>query len=513
MYKINPIFRIFRMGRIKIRKKAGMESFFVSLTPEIVNWSDMKQKITCLLPVGDATEILQIIHDLQTGSPVKEVITLEIKESLSHTGTLKKYSEKITTEYTLIYMQPRRLQWGAYALDRMLKVAEDTGAGLVYSDRYKIREDRLQAFPVIDYQKGSLRDDFDFGTALLYRTEMLKKAVAEMDQEYRFAALYDLRLNVSRLTHIFRISEFLYTEPEIDTRRSGEKIFDYVDPKNREVQIEMEAVCTHHLKKTGAWLQPEFREVSFSEDSFPVEATVVIPVRNREKTIEDAVRSVFQQQTDFAFNLIVVDNHSTDATTSILQRLAREDSRLIHVLPERNDLGIGGCWNEAIMHPQCGKFAVQLDSDDLYINDQVLTRIVLAFYEQQCAMVVGTYSMVNFRLESIPPGIIDHREWTPDNGRNNALRINGLGAPRAFYTPVLREIKIPNVSYGEDYAIGLAISRDYRIGRIYEPLYLCRRWEDNSDAALDVHKMNTYNLYKDKIRTFELIARLRKNGK
>jgi glycosyltransferase involved in cell wall biosynthesis len=318
-------------------------------------------------------------------------------------------------------------------------------------------------------------------------------------------------LKISKHNSLFHLREFLYTEQETDFRKSGEKIFDYVDPKNRQVQIEMEQACTRYLKDTGAWLKPEFTPVEFSKETFPVEATVVIPVRNREKTIEDAVRSVLMQATDFPMNLIVVDNHSTDKTTSILHEIALNDKRLIHLVPDRNDLGIGGCWNEAVMHPQCGKFAIQLDSDDLYIDKQVVQTIVDAFYEQNCAMIVGTYQMVNFDLKEIPPGIIDHREWTPDNGRNNALRINGLGAPRAFYTPVLREIKIPNTSYGEDYAVGLAVSRDYRIGRIYQPLYLCRRWEDNSDASLDINKMNLHNYYKDSIRTIELLARRKKN--
>jgi len=243
-----------------------------------------------------------------------------------------------------------------------------------------------------------------------------------------------------------------------------------------------------------------------------VEASVVIPVRNRALTIEDAVRSVFSQNTDFPFNLIVVDNHSTDGTTEILRKLAEEDARLVHLIPGRNDLGIGGCWTTAVMDPRCGKFAIQLDSDDLYIDDNVVQTVVDCFYAEKCAMVIGSYRMVNFKLEEIPPGIIDHKEWTPDNGPNNALRINGLGAPRAFHTPLLREIRIPNTSYGEDYAVGLRISREYKIGRIYEPLYLCRRWDDNSDAALDVVKMNNHNLYKDRLRTIELLARIALNS-
>jgi glycosyltransferase involved in cell wall biosynthesis len=324
-------------------------------------------------------------------------------------------------------------------------------------------------------------------------------------------------LNVSQIAEIIHINEYLYTEypsPVSCATSLGEKpAFAYVDPKNREVQIEMEAACTLYLKEIGAWLKPAFKKIVWEETAFPVEASVIIPVKNREKTIEEAVRSALLQKTGFPFNIIVVDNHSVDNTTAILRKIALEEERLIHITPSRNDLGIGGCWNEAITHPQCGKFAVQLDSDDLYANENVLSRMVEAFYEQNVAMVIGSYTMVNFNLEEIPPGIIDHREWTPDNGRNNALRINGLGAPRAFYTPLLRKIKLPDTNYGEDYATCLAISRDYQIGRIYEPLYLCRRWEDNSDANPDIHRMNTYNHYKDSLRTQELWARKNKRNR
>ncbi|MFZ4583389.1 MAG: glycosyltransferase family 2 protein, partial [Paludibacter sp.] len=299
----------------------------------------------------------------------------------------------------------------------------------------------------------------------------------------------------------------LYAEVETDTRKSGEKLFDYVDPKNRAVQIEMEAACTAHLKKIGAFLEPQFTQIEFDKGEFPVEASVIIPVRNRVKTIDDAIRSVLSQKTNFAFNLIVVDNFSNDGTSEIIEEIAKTDNRLIHIIPNRSDLGIGGCWNAGVDSPLCGKFAVQLDSDDIYENENTLQKIVDAFYAQNCAMVIGSYTMTNFKMETIPPGLIDHKEWTPENGRNNALRINGLGAPRAFYTPVLREIKVPNTSYGEDYALGLAISREYQIGRVYDSVYMCRRWDENSDAALDVVKMNGHNFYKDKIRTIELKAR------
>jgi len=482
-------------------------------------------KITCFLPYSSAENIKETVKELIHCSLIGDIFVISEETpkqalpegcklltagALQQTQTLKTITSTIETPYTLLYTQSLPLQLGAYAVERMLKVLADTDAGMLYADCYKIKEGERQVHPFIDYQEGSLRDDFDFGSLLLYKSSVLKQAVSEMNVDYQAAALYDLRLKITKTACLFHLPEFLYTELETDNRQSGEKQFDYVDPKNRQVQIEMEQVCTRYLKDIDAWLKPEFTQVEFSEKAFPVEATVVIPVRNRGKTIEDAVRSVLMQETDFSFNLIVVDNHSTDQTTSILKSIASTDDRLIHVIPERTDLGIGGCWNEAVMHKQCGKFAIQLDSDDLYMYKKVVQTIVAAFYEQDCAMIVGTYQMVNFKLEEIPPGIIDHREWTPDNGRNNALRINGLGAPRAFYTPVLREIKIPNTSYGEDYAIGLAISRDYRIGRIYEPLYLCRRWEDNSDASLDINKMNAHNFYKDKIRTIELLARKRK---
>ena len=473
-----------------------------------------RNKITFILPYVGNPESQDTAIFLLKNPCIANVITLQNEsDKFQQTAVWKHISPTLSSEYTMILLRPQQIRFGSYALERMTRVMDDTGAGMMYVDCYKIKEGKRQLHPFIDYMEGSLRDDFDFGSALMYRTSALKDAVEQMDTDYKYAALYDLRLKISESHRIFHLPEPLYTESEMDNRSSGEKQFDYVDPKNRDVQIEMEQTCTCHLKAIGGWLKPEFDEIRFTDEKFPVEATVVIPVRNREKTIKDAVLSVLSQQTDFSFNIIVVDNHSTDETTAILKNLSDADSRLIHVIPQRDDMGIGGCWNEAVMHTSCGKFAVQLDSDDLYIDEYVLSKIVKAFYEQQCAMVVGTYRMVDFNLNSIPPGIIDHKEWTPENGRNNALRINGLGAPRAFYTPVLREIKLPDTSYGEDYAVGLAISRNYQIGRIYEPLYLCRRWEDNSDASLDIDRTNRYNLYKDRIRTIELSARVKKNKK
>jgi len=470
-----------------------------------------KKNITCFILRSNEENEAKTVEELKKCEQTGNVF---IVHSLHQTVTWKTIASQIDTPYALFYTQTTPLQLGAYALERMLQVIADTDAGMVYADRYKIKEGVLQSHPAIDYQEGSLRDDFDFGSLLLFDSSVLKEAVNAMNVDYQSAALYDLRLKVSKRKPLFHLPEYLYTELETDFRRSGEKMFDYVDPKNRQVQIEMEQACTRYLKDIGAWLKPPdgrdgARPVStlFSDKIFSVEATVVIPVRNREKTIEDAVRSALMQETGFPMNVIVVDNHSTDKTTAILREIASTDKRLIHLIPDRNDLGIGGCWNEAILHLQCGKFAIQLDSDDLYIDKHVVQTIVDAFYGQNCAMIVGTYQMVDFDLKEIPPGIIDHKEWTPDNGRNNALRINGLGAPRAFYTPILRKIKIPNTSYGEDYAIGLAISRNYRIGRIYQPLYLCRRWEGNSDASLEINAMNTHNRYKDTIRTIELLAR------
>lgn len=487
----------------------------------------MSYSVDCYIVNGASENLNQTILSLKASPLVRQLFVIaaagetlpalpeDVKVlqagRITSTSVLRAIASSVQGAYTLLYTKPLPLRMGPWGIERMVQVASDTGAAMVYSDYYAVTGGTTQPTPVIDYQQGSLRDDFNFGSVMLYRSGELKVAIGDMESDYNYAALYDLRLAASRLGHLVRIPEFLYTEVEEDVRRSGEKQFDYVDPRNRAVQIEMEAACTRHLKEIGAWLKPEFTDVNLNEFTFPVEASVIIPVRNRAKTIEDAVRSVFSQQTPFSFNLIVVDNHSTDGTTTILQKLAAEDPRLVLILPERTDLGIGGCWTTAVMDERCGKYAVQLDSDDLYIDNNVLQRIVGCFRAEGCAMVVGSYRMVNFDLEEIPPGLIDHREWTPDNGRNNALRINGLGAPRAFYTPLLREIRIPNTSYGEDYAVGLRISRNYRIGRIYEPLYLCRRWDDNSDASLDIAKLNGHNLYKDRLRTIELRARMHLN--
>ncbi len=481
----------------------------------------MEKKITCFIPFSDRESIGFTASSLEYSGEVENIFVLisgdmapgfsgvSIIKSNGFTSTvsIKKMLAAAKTDFVLVYSKTFRLDLGKFALKRMIQVCEDTGAGMVYSDYYENKDNRLSLHPVIEYQEGSLRDDFNFGSMILYSASAFREAVSRMQTEYQYAGLYDLRLKLSQKHKLVRIPEVLYTEVESDTRKSGEKQFDYVDPRNRAVQIEMEKACTAHLKDVNAWLKPEFRKISFDAGQFDFEASVIIPVKNRVKTISEAIASVLSQQTLFKFNLIVIDNYSSDGTTEIVKSFADKDCRVVHIIPERKDMGIGGCWNEGVFSNQCGKFAIQLDSDDLYIDNNVITRIVEAFYNQQCAMVVGSYKMVNFNLEDIPPGLIDHKEWTPDNGRNNALRINGLGAPRAFYTPVLRSIRVPNVSYGEDYAVGLAISRYYQIGRILEPLYLCRRWDENSDAAIDVNKANTYNFYKDKIRTIEFLAR------
>lgn len=484
----------------------------------------MKTTINCFIPFVDAAQAEKTIQGLKSSNLVKDIYLLATENTavplqgcrilhvpaLNATTTMHTIAAHSDADYTLFYTKYTTLKLGMFALERMTRITEDSGAGMVYADHYQVSEGIQKNAPVIDYQFGSLRDDFNFGSVLLYKTSALQAAVARMKTNYQFAGLYDLRLKLSQKESLIHINEYLYSEVENDTRKSGEKIFDYVDPKNRGVQIEMEQACTEHLKEIGGYLAPTFKKIEFDAADFEYEASVIIPVRNRIRTIKDAIRSVLNQKTDFKFNLIVIDNHSTDGTTDAIREFASDD-RLIHILPERNDLGIGGCWNLGVHHDKCGKFAVQLDSDDVYKDENTLKTMVNAFYEQNCAMVVGTYMMTDFHMNMIAPGIIDHKEWTPENGRNNALRINGLGAPRAFYTPVLREIKVPNTSYGEDYALGLNFSRQYQIGRVYEVVYLCRRWDDNSDASLDIVKMNGHNLYKDRIRTWELQARIAMN--
>ncbi|MBO5053915.1 MAG: glycosyltransferase [Muribaculaceae bacterium] len=485
----------------------------------------MNHSINCFIPFADAAQAQATVEGLKQSALVSKIFLLatdpEAKpiegceliaiDSLNSSNTMKKIAEAAQGEYILLYTKYNNLVMGYFALDRFVRLAEDSKAGMLYADSYTVVEGKKTNSPVIDYQFGSLRDDFNFGSVLFFNAADFKKAAAGIDVHYDAAGLYDLRLRISRIAPIVHINEYLYSDVTIDNRKSGEKIFDYVDPKNRGVQIEMEKACTAHLKEIGGYLEPKFTEIDFNKGDFEYEASVIIPVRNRIRTIRDAIKSVLSQKTDFPFNLIVIDNHSTDGTTEAIDEF-KDDPRLVHIVPQRDDLGIGGCWNAGVQHPKCGKFAVQLDSDDVYADENTLTKMVKAFYDQKCAMVVGTYELTDIDKNPIPPGVIDHKEWTPENGRNNALRINGLGAPRAFYTPMLREIHVPNTSYGEDYALGLAFSRHHQIGRVYDVVYLCRRWEDNSDASLDVVKMNNNNLYKDRIRTWELQARCAMNA-
>ena len=466
------------------------------------------KKITCFVPYIDESQAGKTLPALRNSQLVDKVVCLD--EPVFKSETIRRIAAESNADYALVYTKTTTLELGYMALERLLQIAQDTNAGLVYADHYQVKGGELVKAPVIDYQKGSLRDDFDFGSVLFFDAAALKESVQRMTESYQHAGLYDLRLKLSQRYALVHANEYLYSEVEEDNRKSGEKQFDYVDPRNRDRQIEMEKACTQHLKEIGGYLEPHFKDIDFNQGEFEVEASVIIPVRNRAATIGAAIESVLKQQTKFKFNLIVIDNHSTDGTTEAIDAF-KADGRVIHLVPERNDLGIGGCWNYGVNSTHCGKFAVQLDSDDLYKDEHTLQTIVDAFYEQKCAMVIGSYMMTDFDLNELPPGVIDHKEWTPDNGRNNALRINGLGAPRAFYTPVLRSIGLPNTSYGEDYAMGLNISRHYQIGRIYDVLYLCRRWGGNSDAALSIEKVNANNLYKDRIRTWELEARIALN--
>ena len=479
--------------------------------------------INCFIPYEDAPQVEQTIKNFKKSTSVANIFlvstsqlpTIEgceviVTKSLKSTEVFRKIAEKADAEYSLIYTKTTTLQWVNYAIERLIAIADDTNAAMTYADHFNVSGGNMAEAPVIDYQFGALRDDFDFGSVLLFRTSVLKEAVGRMNVDYDFAGLYDLRLKVSQKGELVHINEYLYYEIEDDNRKSGEKIFDYVDPKNRAVQIEMEQACTQHLKDIGGYLEPNFKKISFSDDSFEFEASVIIPCKNRIKVIENAIVSALNQKTKVPYNVIVVDDNSTDGTVDIIKKYA-DNPKLIYIAQDTSYHAIGGNWNAALHHPKCGKFAIQLDSDDMYSDENTVQKFIDAFYEQNCAMVVGTYKMTNFEMEMIPPGIIDHKEWTPDNGRNNALRINGLGAPRGFYVPLLRQINFPTTKYGEDYAVGLRISREYQIGRIYDVVYFCRRWDDNSDASLDVVKMNGHNTYKDRIRTWELQARVAMN--
>lgn len=488
----------------------------------------MQNSITVFIPQTNLKGNEKTIKRFQNLPVVKEVILISTEEKFKSyenarvvfskfsksSETIKLIAQYSSTDYTVLLIDGKSINPGQFCLERFEQVAINTTASIVYSDFYEEDNDKILQHPVIDYQEGSLRDDFDFGQLLFIKTDLLKQIAEKDNSNFKYAGLYNLRLKLSQFNSVIRIPEFLYTVEAAEEIGTEEKHFSYVDPKNREVQIEMEKAVTQHLIDVGAYVHPPFKEIDLaSVKEFEYEASVIIPVKNRVKTIGDAIESVLKQKTNFKFNLIVVDNHSTDGTTEVIKSFAQKDNRLIHLIPERKDLGIGGCWNEAVHYQKCGKISVQLDSDDIYIDENTLQTIVDVFHNEKCAMVIGSYQLTDFNLKELPPGLIDHKEWTNDNGPNNALRINGLGAPRAFFTPVLREIKVPNTSYGEDYSVGLAISRQYKIGRIYHSLYMCRRWEGNSDAQLDIIRMNANNVYKDRIRTFELLARKKMNLK
>ena len=482
-----------------------------------VLYTDAKTTLVTLKQLKDEPLIgnIYVLMNGKESCPYMGCDVIRVEDYRS-SATIKEMAKKLKAPFALMCTAKSSITFGYQAIQRMCSVAESVGSASVYADHYVVKNGETVKCPTMDFYYGSVRDDFDFGSVVMFRASTLRKYVEEFpNTNYKYSGLYDLQLfclRRKRQAALFHIREYLYTEEELDLRTSGEKQFDYVNPRNREVQKERELACTKHLKLIGSYIEPEsIVDVSVERYDFDREASVIIPVRNRVKTIEDAIRSALSQRTTFEFNVMVVDNLSTDGTTEVIQKLAEEDTRVVHIIPKRNDLGIGGCWSLAFNDARCGRFAIQLDSDDLYSGTDTLQRIVDKFYEEHCAMVIGSYRMCNFQLETLHPGLVDHREWTPENGHNNALRINGLGAPRAFFTPLLRKIGMPNTSYGEDYAVGLAFCRKYKIGRIYDELYLCRRWEGNSDASLTPDQVNRNNIYKDSLRTMEIIDRRRLN--
>jgi hypothetical protein len=484
------------------------------------------QKITAAIFSFDSNITVQIISSLTEINLIEKLIVISKNDVNDHTisliksdhpfssDTIRKVIEKSLTPYLLFINGSKHIELTKDAFNEFISQTINPETGWIYSDYYEKKNDKLVLHPLIDYQAGSVRDDFDFGNCFMIRTDIAQTSLPNLfsqKNDLLYSGLYDLRLSVSRRSGVIRIPEPLYSVQTNDEISGSIKIFEYVDPKNRELQIEMEKIFTHHLIEIGAYVDPKIKKSVSFEENFNCEASVIIPVKNRVNTIGDSINSALKQKTKFNFNIIIVDNHSNDGTTELIKNKSSQDKRVVHIIPGRTDLGIGGCWNEAISHPECGKFSVQLDSDDLYSDENTLQKIVDKFYEEKCAMVIGSYKLTDINLNEIPPGTIDHREWTDENGHNNALRINGLGAPRAFYTPIVKALKIPNVSYGEDYAIGLAISREFKIGRIYEPIYLCRRWGGNTDASLSIEKQNSNNFYKDSLRTKEILLRQKIN--
>jgi len=485
----------------------------------------MTSKITLFQSYTGSESALRTVEKLKESQFIESILFLSPKEfkrnipgsktlfieSLFSSKTVSLICDNANTELILFITKEAQINFYPNALERFISIYNDTKAGLIYSDYHEVKSGQKYPHPLIDYHLGSIRDDFSFGSAVLIRKEALVKSIKNKTENFIYAGLYDTRLSISENYPVIRIPEFLYESIENDLIDPAVKHFEYVDPKNRDAQIEMEKAATMHLKRIGAYLEPEFESLNYENSQFEYEASVIIPVKDRVNTICDAVDSVIKQKTDFPFNLIVVDNHSTDGTTEILSSYAAKDNRIVHIIPGADCLGIGGCWNVAIENEKCGRYCIQLDSDDIYSDDNVLQRIVDLFHRGNYAMIIGSYKITDFELNEIPPGIVAHKEWTSENGRNNALRINGLGAPRAFYTPIIRKIKFPNVSYGEDYSACLAISRKYQVGRIYEPVYICRRWSGNSDAVLSIEKQNQFNTYKDKLRANEILARQQLN--
>ncbi len=451
-------------------------------------------------------------NSIEAFAPIKidvGELTCHVVGPITQSQTLINIMSTAQSHYAILVLKPCHIHITQQQISALLLHLQSTDAAMIYADYIEHKQGETLPHPLIDMQAGSVRDDFDFGPMVMVDIEKIKHL--KLDNTYHYAGFYAMWLQLLHSNKIAHYSTPSYTADETDLRLSGQKQFDYVDPRNREVQIEMEAAFTEHLKRIGAYIANEKIKLCTPSEDFAIEASVIIPVRNRVKTIAEAIHSALKQVADFVFNVIVVDNHSTDGTGELVQQIAASDKRVIHLVPSRTDLGIGGCWMEAVNSHHCGRYAIQLDSDDLYSDETTLTQIVTTFRREKCAMVIGTYKMVNFDLCTIPPGIIAHNEWTDDNGRNNALRINGLGAPRAFVTEVLRQLPLPNVSYGEDYAAGIRLSRSHTIGRIYQPIYLCRRWEGNSDAALSQEKINANNFYKDSLRTNELEARILQN--
>ncbi len=482
---------------------------------------DSNNKITVAIFSFNNNITEKIISNLGETELVKEIIIISdyeignnislVKSSHPFGGEMiRKVIDQASTKYLMFINGNRIIEINENGVENFISDADKTNAGWIYSDYNEKKGEKIFPHPLIDYQLGSIRDDFDFGQCFVINSELARHCLPDLfsiKNKLLYSGLYDLRLTISRNYSLLRISEPLYSVKTLKESSKSEKMFEYVDPKNRQVQIEMEEVATHHLKETGAYINSSNKKSVSFDENFNYEASIIIPVKNRVNTIDDAIRTALTQKTQFSFNVIIVDNHSADGTTQQIINLASEDKRIVHFIPQGNDLAIGGCWNEAIFHPHCGKFIIQLDSDDLYSDENALQKIVDKFYEINCAMVIGSYKLTDFNLKEIPPGLIYHREWTDANGHNNALRINGLGAPRAFYTPIIRKVKFPNVSYGEDYAVALAISRQYKIGRIYEPIYICRRWEGNTDASPSIEKLNSNNFYKDSLRTKEIQLR------